>query len=129
MNCAHHPQTPAIGLCKNCSRGLCPECAADEGFGLACKNRCEAEVKSLWQLIERNKRVSLRTSAVYIRLAVLSGLMGIFFFGFPYVIKNLPEEIHYLLYGFGMLCWVGALLNLVNARKLRSLKSEISQSK
>jgi len=129
MNCAQHLQTPAFGICKNCSRGLCPDCAVDEGFGLACKNRCEAEVKAVWQLIERNKRVSLRTSAVYLRMASLYGLMAVFFLGFQFVVKSVPVEIEYLFNGFGVLCLVGAIFNLVNANRMKSLDARVRQSK
>ena len=60
MNCFYHPTTAAIGTCKSCCKGLCPECAADLGKGLACKGRCEEDVKALNELLERGiKRASI----------------------------------------------------------------------
>ncbi len=47
MKCFYHPETDAVGICKNCGKGLCMECTADLGNSLACKNRCENEVKSI----------------------------------------------------------------------------------
>jgi hypothetical protein len=47
MNCFYHPTVVAVGTCKSCNKGLCPECAADLGKGLACKGHCENDVKGL----------------------------------------------------------------------------------
>ncbi len=30
-----HPQNEAVGTCKHCFRGVCPQCAKDSGVGLA----------------------------------------------------------------------------------------------
>ncbi len=61
MRCFYHPETDAVGICKNCQKGLCMECAADVGNGLACKNRCEEEVKTTNKLREFSK-ITYRTS-------------------------------------------------------------------
>ena len=47
MNCYYHQDTVAIGVCRSCLRGLCPQCAVDLGAGLACRDRCEQDVKDL----------------------------------------------------------------------------------
>jgi hypothetical protein len=44
MNCFRHQDSSAVGLCKTCFKAVCPECAADVGNGLACKNSCEEKV-------------------------------------------------------------------------------------
>jgi hypothetical protein len=54
MNCFYHPTVVAIGTCKSCNKGLCPSCAVDLGKGLACKGRCEEDVKNLIGLIDHN---------------------------------------------------------------------------
>lgn len=56
MDCFQHAGTAAIGLCKHCAKGLCPACAADLGFGLACRGSHEAEVSdahALWLHCQR----------------------------------------------------------------------------
>src|SRR5207302_3023399 len=40
----------AVGLCASCWRGLCGECANTDGRMLACKGRCEQEVRRLADL-------------------------------------------------------------------------------
>jgi len=62
MKCFNHPIVDAVGICKSCQKGLCPGCAADQGRGLACKGRCEDDVRSIVALIDQNVRLS-RTSA------------------------------------------------------------------
>jgi len=50
MKCAYHPESDAIGICMACERGVCAECAVDMDRGLACKDRCEPEVRRLLDL-------------------------------------------------------------------------------
>ena len=119
MNCFQHPQTTAVGLCKHCSRGLCQECAHDEGFGLACKDRCEGEVKAVSQIIERNKSVYGKTAAVYLRGGVLFALMGLLFILFALYFLSDMREIRYLFLGMGVLFLFGAALQLVNANRIK----------
>ncbi|MBI5643854.1 MAG: hypothetical protein HY954_10320 [Deltaproteobacteria bacterium] len=57
MNCYQHRDSPAVGICKNCNKGLCHECAEDAGNGLACKGLCVDEVRQINTVIERNKRI------------------------------------------------------------------------
>lgn len=54
MKCFQHTERDAVGLCKNCSKALCPECAADLGRGLACKGRCEHDVAELNRMLDHN---------------------------------------------------------------------------
>ena len=42
MICFYHAESPAVGICKACCRGLCATCAAEVNGGLACRDRCEA---------------------------------------------------------------------------------------
>jgi hypothetical protein len=46
MKCFRHPEIDAIGMCKGCFKGLCSMCVVDVGNGIACKNSCEATVRS-----------------------------------------------------------------------------------
>jgi hypothetical protein len=33
VRCFNHPEREAIGSCKACSKGLCPDCVAAEDMG------------------------------------------------------------------------------------------------
>ena len=53
MNCFNHPDKPAVGLCKNCYKGLCAECAAALPDGLACADTCRGKVASLNEMTDQ----------------------------------------------------------------------------
>lgn len=43
MNCFYHRDVVALGVCRNCQRGICTECIAEVvPNGIACAGRCEA---------------------------------------------------------------------------------------
>ena len=35
MKCFYHQEKDAVGICKNCNRGLCNECLTEYDKGLA----------------------------------------------------------------------------------------------
>lgn len=89
MICYQHHERTAVGLCRACQKGVCPECAVDTGRGLACCPGCAAEVKSLTELMDRNKRIyglagSARLPAlgvlIYGLFAVLMMVFGAWFY-------------------------------------------------
>jgi len=61
MKCFTHPETDAVGMCKNCYKGLCSACAADVGDGLACRDMCEASVISLNRQIAQSSGIVPKT--------------------------------------------------------------------
>lgn len=82
MRCFYHRDVEAVAGCKNCSRGLCPACAVDVGNGLACRGRCEDEVRALNWVIARNKKAYQKTESAYLRTALFYAVVaGVFFVG------------------------------------------------
>src|SRR4030095_7607907 len=71
MLCFYHSSIEAVAICKNCSRGVCRDCAAEFPNSIACKNRCEAEVEAVNQLINRGKTSYQKTSSAYSRNAII----------------------------------------------------------
>ena len=103
MNCFYHPNTPAIGLCKYCQRGLCTECAAVIDDVLACKNRHEGDVHMQEQLTARNLFQSRRVKSGYMRNAIFYGLVGAVFAAFglwQYKWLGLQAVVFIMLGGF-----------------------------
>ena len=76
MRCFYHRDLDAVATCKSCGRGLCPDCGADVGNGLACRDRCEEEVRSLNRVISRNKTAFEKTSGAYLRVASFYAAVG-----------------------------------------------------
>jgi hypothetical protein len=64
MRCFYHQDREAVGTCKSCGKGLCPECAVDLTKGLACRGRCEADAQAVIQLIDRNIQLSSTSARV-----------------------------------------------------------------
>lgn len=79
MRCFYHHDLDAVAAYKNCGRGLCPDCASDVGDGLACRGRCEEEVRALNRVIARNKTAYEKTSDAYARTALFYGAVGLVF--------------------------------------------------
>ncbi len=80
MHCFNHPDKPAIGICKSCSKGLCPDCATDLDYGLACKNKHEESVKNINLIISKNARI-FRTA----RKSTLIGPAFLLFMGMVFL--------------------------------------------
>lgn len=79
MKCFYHNSADAVGICKNCNKGVCVECAFDMTNGLACRNSCESEVTAINQIIDRGKNSHQKTSSGYVSSALFLFLMGILF--------------------------------------------------
>lgn len=43
MNCAHHPEKPAVTACTKCKRPLCDDCTIHWSTGVICKHCLEAD--------------------------------------------------------------------------------------
>ena len=84
MNCFYHPEKPAIALCKSCGRGLCLDCAADIGDGLACMSRCEERARIINRMIDTNKQILSAANTQLRRGMVFTIVTGLLFgaFGF-----------------------------------------------
>ena len=106
MNCFYHRDIQAVGSCKSCQRGLCPECAVEYRQGLACRNRCEADVQQLIDLVQRNVKFA---EAVVIgapknRVAMIVIAIFIVLFGLLFVGTSLMgEKPIWPLFGLGTL--------------------------
>ena len=79
MKCYYHSEADAVAVCKNCSKGLCRACAVDVGNGVACKDRCEDQVRSLNAMVEKGKAAYPRTAKAYYSNATVYALLGLLF--------------------------------------------------
>ena len=116
MKCFYHPQSDAVGICKNCNKGLCQECAVDVGNGIACKDSCETEVKALNEAIDKGKSSYKKTGGVYVRNAIIFALLGFVFLVFGLIAINTPTA--YLMIPIGIICLLAAGFNYSTSKKI-----------
>ena len=106
MHCFNHPDNVAVGLCKCCSRGLCADCAADLGHGLACRDRHEQQVEAMNMIIEQSARIYSSAPKNILIGPIFFLFMGLLFAGFglfsPNGISAFP-----LLLGVGFMLFAG----------------------
>jgi hypothetical protein len=57
MRCFNHPDVDAVATCKHCFKGVCKECVVDSGCGLACSLPCQDEIRSLYAMMNRSKKM------------------------------------------------------------------------
>lgn len=79
MECYTHAGAVAVGACKNCGKGVCRACAVDVGNGLACPGACEAEVRALNQIVQRNKTSHQKAGHAYAQIALFYIVAGTLF--------------------------------------------------
>ena len=88
MRCFNHPDRDAIGSCKGCCKGLCMECAADLGHGLACKGTHEEMVETYDMIVSKNARVYGSASRNTLIAPVFYAFMGVLFAGYALLSGN-----------------------------------------
>ncbi len=59
MKCYNHHSIEAVGVCKNCSKGICPDCLTDVGNGIACTASCAEELKAWKKQVKMNVGMNL----------------------------------------------------------------------
>ncbi len=82
MKCFNHPEVPAIGICKACSKGLCSDCVTDLGHGLACKGIHEERVEALELIISQSAKAYSDAPKNMFLLPAFLVFMGLIFVGF-----------------------------------------------
>ncbi|WKZ42299.1 MAG: hypothetical protein QY302_09345 [Anaerolineales bacterium] len=114
------PTVQAVGLCKNCQKGLCQECCADVGNGLACKDRCEIQVREINDVFQRLKSQYYRLGSNYLRSVWIFAIFGITFclvslllvFYYP---RNWPAALP--MFVFSVFALYGAINNYRESKK------------
>jgi len=82
MNCFYHQDITAVGLCKACSKGLCPDCAADLGHGIACRGKHEQRAEEIEYLISKNSDATRAAKNSYRTGVLFLGFIGVVFTGY-----------------------------------------------
>ena len=88
MRCFNHHDKDAIGTCKSCARGLCPDCAVEVEKAIACRDRCEGDVATIrklnsnaLQFARSTKQARYLAPVMFIFIGALLTTMGFSFEG------------------------------------------------
>ena len=100
MKCFYDTTQDAVGACKSCGRGLSHDHLSDLGKGLACKGRCEDDVRSLIALLDRSISGSAATNQILKRNSLTGYASGIFLsvVGLLFTFTGLREPMDFTLY-------------------------------
>jgi hypothetical protein len=121
MKCFNHSTVDAVALCKSCSRALCRDCIAEVGLSCSCRNRCETDVATLNDLVERGRTAYQKTSATYFRSGIFTCLMGAVFalLGAAGLMSGIGSEMGYFFLVMGLLFIGWGVSHFVSAKKMR----------
>ncbi len=84
MQCFNHHDRGSVGLCKHCSKALCPDCLTDLGHGLACRDLHEPAVERIHALISRNTQVNQLAPRTWYVVPAFTAFMGLVFAGYGF---------------------------------------------
>jgi hypothetical protein len=77
MRCFYHGDVDAVAICKSCYRGICPDCCAEVGPAVGCRNRCESDVAAINDIILRNRTAYKKASSAYFWFGVGFSILGL----------------------------------------------------
>jgi hypothetical protein len=118
MKCYNHPDKDAVGICKNCNKGLCKECITEVDNGIACTSSCVEEVQLINSLINRNKQSYKTASGAFYKNAYIYGGLGIVFIIFGLTTEGLKGFLTVV----GSIFIIGAIFSVISANKYKKEK-------
>jgi hypothetical protein len=120
MNCYNHHSVPAVAICKNCNKGLCPECLTEVKNGIACTATCVEEVETVNAMINKNKNAGSRVASTYYRMVFMFLAMSLLFL---YSAFETPSLKFYMFPASGIF-FAMSLLYLNTANKYKKDKGK-----
>lgn len=124
MKCYYHHERDAVGSCKSCQRGLCPECAVDLTQGLACRARCEEDVAGLIRLIQDNLRLAPTSASLMqgLRRGSVNAAVFQMIFGALFLAWGLYDEMTFII-ALGAAFFLFGLVSLARALRITAPKT------
>lgn len=79
MRCFNHAEIRAVGLCKNCCKGLCHNCLTDVGNGLACTGQCVERLQMFNKYNSQLVKQGADNAPVIFALGALFIVVGLYY--------------------------------------------------
>lgn len=89
MKCFYHHDKDAVGVCRHCLKGICPDCAVDFKDGIACKNTCEEKAKATARLVSVNINAQKGLKTGRFMGPVFLSILGLIFLGWAWYCGDL----------------------------------------
>lgn len=118
MKCYNHHEVDAVGICKSCSKGLCPDCLTEVENGIACTTTCVEDVQLLNSLVQRSKGSYQKTSGAMKNNSVIYTAFGIALI----IFGVMDDRLTTFLVTLGILFILGAVLSMYSANRFKSEK-------
>ena len=120
MKCYYHPNVDAVAHCKSCCRALCRDCIAEVGLSCSCRGRCEPDVTTLNDLVERGRTAYQKTSAIYFRSGIFVTILGTIFalLGVAGLTNREHSEFGFFLLFIGVVFAGWGVSHFVSAKKM-----------
>jgi hypothetical protein len=115
MKCYNHLSIDAVGICKNCNKGLCKDCLTEVENGIACKETCVEEVNLINSLINRNKQSYKTVSSAHYKNAYIYCGFGLVFIMFGLTTHGLTA----FTMAVGIIFFIGAIFSVISANKYK----------
>lgn len=116
MKCFNHSHKDALGICKNCSKGICEDCLTEVKNGIACTSSCIDEVNQINLLINKNKENLNFATKNHQKAAFI--YLG---FGLVFIVFGITTEgLTWFLTTIGFIFIIGAIFSFTNAKKLKN---------
>jgi hypothetical protein len=77
VRCFSHQESKAVGIGKNCGRGVCVACVKAVDDGLSCSTACEARITALRAKLEGAGSPVRRMSKMFASMAVVMFVFGL----------------------------------------------------
>lgn len=104
MKCYNHHDRDAVGVCKNCSKGICPDCLTEVDNDIACIGKCEGVLRAKSKQTKTNKKVLIFLSLISILFGTVVGYVGY-------------ESGRFFIIFTGVLYFGGGIFGIVRAKK------------
>jgi hypothetical protein len=91
----------------------------DTGMGIVCSPSCEAEVKTIHSMIERNRKMYAFAPKTHSRNAIWLSMLAVLFIAFGVFSEGRFLSVY--LIGFGIVMFCGAGFSLFNSRRMAKL--------
>lgn len=114
-----YDQQEAVGICKNCGRGVCQDSSVTVGKSLACKGRCEGEITLVNDLMARSRKAYPRAAGIYARYAAVPAVLGVLSLGYAVFDQETLGSMTGFYFGLGVAMLLAAGLSLYNARRIK----------